>query len=126
MRIVVVSIALVLGGWLAFDGIRALTKGDYVTARGGKLGPWSRIVSSFGLRPRSTGMKLVHVILGIAWLASAACARNCDYADCIAAREVMRPAMRWVLGSGRGVSGYRIVITGWDKHGGRCEHAPSD
>lgn len=71
MRITVVVIALVVGGWLAFDGTRALTKGDYVTARGGALGPWSRVVSALGVNPRSAVMKWMHVLLGAGWVASA-------------------------------------------------------
>lgn len=73
MRIVVVIIAIVVGGWLTFDGIRALTKGDYVTSADGKLGPWSSVVSKFGLEPRSAVMKWLHVILGVAWLLSGVC-----------------------------------------------------
>ena len=72
MRITVVLIAVVIGGWLTFDGARALLRGDYVTARAGELGPWSRVVSTIGIDPRSAGMKWTHVILGIVWLASAA------------------------------------------------------
>ena len=72
MRIVVVIIAVIVGGWLAFDGLRALTKGDYVTTRAGGLGPWSRAIAGLGVDPRSTGMKCVHVALGIAWLVAAA------------------------------------------------------
>lgn len=35
---VVLVMALVEGGWLAFDGGRALVVGDYVTAQSGQLG----------------------------------------------------------------------------------------
>jgi hypothetical protein len=77
MKWVVVVLAALQGGWLLFDGVRALTVGDYVTAsdgpRAGQLGPWSRIVSAVGLEPRGTPVKLLHVTLGIAWLATAVC-----------------------------------------------------
>ncbi|HEX2854101.1 MAG TPA: hypothetical protein VHO24_12755 [Opitutaceae bacterium] len=76
IRIAIPVIALFVGGWLTFDGARALVSGDYVTARSGpnagRLGPWSKIVSAIGVEPRSTGMKCFHVILGILWLISAA------------------------------------------------------
>lgn len=72
MRIAVLIIAIVVGGWLAFDGTRALSKGDYVTPRSGQLGPWSRVVSILGVDPRSAVMKWTHVVLGLAWIASAA------------------------------------------------------
>jgi hypothetical protein len=71
-----VAIAVLQGGWLVFDGARALIVGDYVTpaagSRAGQLGPWSRLVAALGLEPRGAFMKCVHVALGAAWLGSAA------------------------------------------------------
>lgn len=73
MKWLVLALALLQGGWLAFDGCRALITGDYVTAasgpRAGQLGPWSRVVSAVGLEPRSGFIKCLHLFLGIAWLA---------------------------------------------------------
>jgi hypothetical protein len=70
-----VALAVVEGGWLLFDGSRALVAGDYVTPESGEyagqLGPWAAVVSSVGIEPRSTFMKLVHVTLGAAWLLAA-------------------------------------------------------
>jgi len=72
IRWVIIVLALVEGGWLAFDGAHALFRGDYVTPKSGpyagQLGPWSRIVSAVGIEPRSTPMKLIHLALGVAWL----------------------------------------------------------
>lgn len=69
---IVVTIAFILGGWLAFDGGRALVVGDYVTPSSGeyagRLGPWASVVSAVGIEPRSTLMKSIHVLLGGAWL----------------------------------------------------------
>ncbi len=74
---VVAALALIEGGWLAFDGGRALIVGDYVTPSSGpsagQLGPWSKIVSVFGIDPRSTLMKSIHLVLGLAWLAVILC-----------------------------------------------------
>jgi hypothetical protein len=60
------------GGWLAFDGGRALVVGDYVTPRSGRyarqLGPWAKLVSAIGIDPRSTLMKSIHLFLGLTWL----------------------------------------------------------
>jgi len=74
---VVVFFAFVEGGWLAFDGGHALVKGDYVTpssgAHAGKLGPWSKLVSAVGLKPRSTTMKAIHLALGTVWIAMIVC-----------------------------------------------------
>jgi len=77
LRWVVVVLALVEGGWLAFDGGRALVVGDYVTPRSGRhagqLGPWSGVVRAVGIEPRSTLMKAIHLVLGLVWLAVIAC-----------------------------------------------------
>jgi hypothetical protein len=71
-RIFIPVIALLIGGWLVFDGIRAFTTGDYLTARtgsrAGQLGPWSQLVVKAGLDPRSPFIKALHVALGLAWL----------------------------------------------------------
>jgi hypothetical protein len=72
LKWIVLALALVQGGWLVFDRGRALILGDYYTSssgpRAGQLGPWSRIVSALGFKPRSTFIKCLHLFLGIAWL----------------------------------------------------------
>ena len=74
---VVIALALVEAGWLAFDGTRALVVGDYVTPRSGphagQLGPWSKVVAAAGIPPRSTLMKSIHLGLGAAWLVVIVC-----------------------------------------------------
>lgn len=74
---VVVVLALIEGGWLAFDGSRALVVGDYVTPQSGpyagQLGPWAKIVEAVGIEPRSTLMKSIHLVLGLAWLGITIC-----------------------------------------------------
>jgi len=71
-RSLVVVLAIVEGCWMTFDGTRALAVGDYVTARtgshAGQLGPWHHIVSTVGIAPRSTAMKLIFVSYGVGWL----------------------------------------------------------
>jgi hypothetical protein len=75
VRTLIVILAIAQGAWLAFDGSRALLVGDYVTRssgpRAGELGPWSILVSAAGLAPRGAVMKILHVVLGIAWLSAA-------------------------------------------------------
>ena len=72
LKWIVLGLARFQGGWLVFDGGRALIIGDYVTPvsgpRAGQLGLWSRIVSAAGFQPRSTAIKCLHLVLGIAWL----------------------------------------------------------
>jgi len=73
---IVLLLAFIEGGWLAFDGGRALVVGDYVTPKtgrfAGQLGPWANVVSAAGIEPRSTLMKSIHLVLGAAWLGVAA------------------------------------------------------
>ena len=72
-RIAIGAAALLLGGYMLLDGVRALVAGDYFTPssgeHAGQLGPWSGLVAWAGIDPRGTGMKLVFVALGVAWLA---------------------------------------------------------
>jgi hypothetical protein len=72
---IIVVLAIVHAGWLAFDGTRALLVGDYVTPQSGphagQLGPWSKLVSLLGVDPRSTGMRIFTALYGFAWLAAA-------------------------------------------------------
>jgi hypothetical protein len=77
LKWLVVVLALVEGGWLAFDGGHAMITGDYVTLqspdRRGQLGPWSVVVVAVGIEPRSTLMKGIHLGLGLGFLATTAC-----------------------------------------------------
>jgi hypothetical protein len=72
LRSVVIVLAVFEAGWMAFDGTRALVRGDYVTpktgAHAGQLGPWQHVVSAVGIGPRSTLMKSVFVLYGLIWL----------------------------------------------------------
>ena len=74
---IVLLLAFVEGGWMAFDGGRALVVGDYVTPKSGQyagqLGPWSKAVSAVGIEPRSTLMKSNFLIFGLAWIAMMVC-----------------------------------------------------
>ncbi len=86
LKWIIVVLALTEAGWMAFDGMRALLVGDYVTPRSGphagQLGPWQNIVSAIGIAPRSTLMKTIFVIYGVVWLVIiAAFARNASWAE---------------------------------------------
>ena len=74
--IIVILVALT-GGWMLFDGTRALNVGDYVTPKSGEyagqLGPWSNLVKAIGIEPRSTLMKSIFVVYGLLALTSTAC-----------------------------------------------------
>jgi hypothetical protein len=72
LRWAVVVLCLVQGGYMAFDGARALAVGSYITPasgeHAGQLGPWARVVSAVGIPPESIGVKVVFVVLGTLWL----------------------------------------------------------
>ncbi len=72
LRWIIVLLAFLSAGWLAFDGAHALVTGDYVTPRSGphagQLGPWSKLLAALGLDPRSLFVKWVHLVIGTAWL----------------------------------------------------------
>jgi hypothetical protein len=74
---VIIVLAILEAGWMAFDGVRALVVGDYVTPQTGphtgQLGPWSIIVSAVGIEPRSTLMKTIFAGYGAAWLTFIGC-----------------------------------------------------
>lgn len=61
---------------MALDGFRALIIGDYITPVSGRfagqLGPWSAIVATVGIPPRSTAMKGIFAGYGLTWLAISA------------------------------------------------------
>ncbi len=69
---VILVLVLINAGWMTFDGSRALIVGDYVTPKSGKhagqLGPWSALVGAVGIAPRSTLMKSIFVLYGLAYL----------------------------------------------------------
>jgi hypothetical protein len=72
----VAALVVLNAGWMAFDGARALIVGDYVTPKtgqyAGQLGPWSKVVQAVGIEPRSTLMKSIFLIYGLAFLATMA------------------------------------------------------
>jgi hypothetical protein len=74
---VVIVLVGLTAGWMLFDGMHALVVGDYTTASSGEyagqLGPWSNLVQAIGIDPRSTLMKSLFVIHGLAALAIVVC-----------------------------------------------------
>ena len=73
----IVVLVIITAGWMLFDGTRALIVGDYVTPTtgqyAGQLGPWSILVKAIGIEPRSTLMKSIFVVYGLAALTVAVC-----------------------------------------------------
>ena len=70
---IVVALALLTAGWMTFDGVRALTVGDYVTSDTVPLGPWAKVVEMAGIEPHSTVMKSIFVGYGTLTLIFALC-----------------------------------------------------
>ena len=69
---VVVLLAVMNFGYMAFDGGRALITGDYIRPKSGvyagQLGPWTKIVTKAGIKPESTAMKFIFLIWGLTGL----------------------------------------------------------
>ena len=63
-KIILSLIALLIGGWMIFDGTHVLTTGKYFGPA--KPGPWSGLVSAVGLDPFRFGIPFI--ILGVLWL----------------------------------------------------------
>ena len=72
MKTLLVATVLLVAGYMLFDGLRALTVGDYVRpssgTHAGQLGPWATIVRAVGIDPNSTAMKAWFVLYGATWL----------------------------------------------------------
>ena len=73
MKWIVAILVAFTAGYMLFDGVHALTTGDYITPSegeyAGQLGPWAGLVASIGIEPRSTFMKVVFVVYGFTTLA---------------------------------------------------------
>jgi hypothetical protein len=74
---VVVFLAVLNFGYMAFDGSRALIKGDYIRPQSGthagQLGPWSNLVARIGINPESTTMKVIFLSWGLIGLLITLC-----------------------------------------------------
>jgi hypothetical protein len=70
---VIVLLAVMNFGYMAFDGGRALIKGDYIRPQSGthagQLGSWSKLVARIGINPESTTMKVIFLSWGLIGLA---------------------------------------------------------
>jgi hypothetical protein len=76
-RWVVIALMALEGGWMLFDGSRALIVGDYVTPASGQyadqLGPWSNLAKAVRIEPRSTLMKSIYAGYGLLALPMSVC-----------------------------------------------------
>lgn len=68
VKVVLSVIALLVGGWMIFDGLHVLTTGRYFGPE--KPGPWSDVVAAAGLDP--FGFGATFIVLGFLWLLSLA------------------------------------------------------
>jgi hypothetical protein len=69
---IIILLAVLNFGFMVFDGSRALATGDYIRPKAGQhagqLGPWSKAVSTIGINPEGTPMKVIFVLWGLAGL----------------------------------------------------------
>ena len=68
VKVSLLILALLNGGWMLFDGLHVLKKGKYFGPD--EPGVWSKIVASLGINPFSIGP--VFVVLGLVWFVSVA------------------------------------------------------
>ncbi len=72
MKWIIVILIILNAGWMFTDGLRALVIGDYLTPKSGEyagqLGPWANVLQTVGLEPRSTVVKSVFILYGVAAL----------------------------------------------------------
>jgi hypothetical protein len=108
-------------GWMVFDGVRALTVGDYVTVDG-QLGPWADVVEAVGIEPRSVGMKAFFALYGAAWLFAAG-AYASDLPRSRAAMAGFAIGSLWYLALGTVSSVLQLVLLTLDR---RLRPMPSD
>ncbi len=77
LKWIIIGFSVFNFSYMAYDGIRAMTKGDYIRPKtgpyAGQLGPWSNLVRSVGINPESKLMKLLFVIWGLVGLTMALC-----------------------------------------------------
>src|SRR5438093_2497154 len=62
----ILTLSLLLGSWMVFDGTRKLVTGLYTGEDTVGIGPWAGFVSILGIDP--TDMGIIFVLLGTAWI----------------------------------------------------------
>jgi len=125
VRVGIIVLALGPGLFMAFDGLRALIIGDYLTPTtgpfAGQLGPWSRVVNAVGIAPRSMMMKVTFVLFGAAWLwANAGFLRRARWSA--GALATLAVATLWYLPVGTIVS--VLILIGLTALGRRPDNRP--
>ncbi|MFZ5553106.1 MAG: hypothetical protein ACOZCO_08335 [Bacteroidota bacterium] len=69
---IIVVLSLLNAGYMAVDGTKALTTGDYFRPSSGEyagqLGPWTKLVEKIGIDPMSALMKSIFLVFGLAGL----------------------------------------------------------
>ena len=113
LRIAILILGGILGLWLTFDGTRALVTGEYVTPKtgpyAGQLGHWAKVVRAVGIDPKSTGVNIAHVSIGLGWLVSlGGFAARADWAR--SALMACSVASLWYLPVGTLIGGVTLAI----------------
>lgn len=76
MKWVIAALIVLTAGYMFYDGIHALSTGNYITPSEGEytgqLGPWAGLVESINIDPHSTLMKTVFVAYGLSALVGVA------------------------------------------------------
>jgi len=112
-RALVLLFAFLEAGWLAFDGMRALRVGSFVTPQTGKyagqVGPWRFLVVALGIEPNGRAMHWFFAVYGCIWLGmGVAFALRCSWAW--AAMFALAAGSIWFLPFGTLASAAQIVL----------------
>jgi hypothetical protein len=110
---VTLALAAAAAGWMVFDGVRALTVGDYVTVDG-QLGPWADVFEAVGIDPRAVGVKAFFACYGAAWLFAAG-AYASDLRRSRAAMAGFAVGSLWYLVLGTVSSVLQLVLLSLDR-----------
>jgi len=112
------AVGAILGGYMAFDGTRALVRGDYLTPRegryAGQLGPWAAGIRRAGLEPRSKPVKTGFVVYGLCWLTLAA-AYAAGQAWSWWPLVILSVLSLWYLPLGTGLALLELVLLFWTR-----------
>jgi hypothetical protein len=77
LKYLIIFLALLNAGYMAFDGTKALITGDYIRPKtgehAGQLGPWTKLVAKIGINPMSAFMKSIFLLFGLTGIFLAIC-----------------------------------------------------
>lgn len=113
LKWIVIGLAILNFGFMAFDGARGIMMGDYVRPKSGQyegqLGPWVKVVRFVGIDPESAFMKMTFLLWGLLGLSITVCfAMNLHWAW--RGMLIMNIGSLWYLIPGTVFSAVQIIL----------------